>query len=833
MGLENLGGGNVDNLRMNRENRTNPAEFAPSQEEDNFFDDDFSSSASDMNELESFSNFSNNDFGGGGGFDAFGQTNNMGMNNGFGQPNQMMQQPQTSQIQGKMEEAVFNALSGGAKGSFAFLKEFGYSLRMVTPKFWASWGSSTTITGLVVAGSGIILLFFKKHLGMSMIISGLLSSAIGFITLMFTLEKARQLPSRYVDGVDIDGVPQNINATPTEPPMINNNNNSDLGGFGNNNDNSFGDFNADANSFDNDDFDLEVFEEDEDEEAWVDEEGFNDDSIWDIEENSTENTTQNTVSTEQALEDFNNMDLQAGIYTRQFLYEQFTKVLKSFAPDYKKVKDYTPEDDLFIIVESLLGDCCETEGVSPDSLPTLEELHSSLFQIKLLFTTPPGVSQAKAEQIGRNFLELYAYKCDLDVRKLSIKVRKIAKHTEFTLFTGESAMISLLDTYNTDAKEFVLDTKNYMPIVTGVKEDGKLIMCDFKKVESMLIAGMPRSGKSWVAKLILAQMCAFVPPSELNLYICDPKAGISDFFSYTLPHVKKFASTDFEILNIMRYVVHDVAPKRKKKIGDVGLQTIWEYRELKPNDKMPLIYIVIDEVVTLADRMEKEIKDEFQGLLRELISQLPALGIRAILIPHVIKDQIISKTTTDLINCRISVLGDPSHIESTTGAKEKVFTQKLSNPGDMAVKMVTVDSDVMFGHAPVLCNDNPECNQLFAYMTQIWAKVEPEEYESSYHYKKAHGMPTEMTNNYAPTSTTTNEGNTTSSSASSTSVKPQRTDNPVIEEDTSVDVEVLEGANFNLNTDDIDISFATEPNRHGHSGFNVENVEDNDDGFFI
>lgn len=816
MGLENLTNNvNTDNLRMERENRVNPAEYPPTEQNDEFFDDGFSSGAT---ETEGFENFSESNFGS---FESFGQDSNAGFNQGNQMPMQMTQQPQNSQMQAKMEEAMFTALSEGAKGSFNFLKEFGYSLRMVTPKFWASWGSSTTIAGLVVAGSGLIMVFFKKSLGMSMMISGLLSSAIGFLTLMFNLEKARQLTSRYIDGVDTEGLPQNLNNTTNETggdeqtqgddPFSNN----DFGGDFGNSDN----FDSIQGENDDDDWDLSDdddedgdmdLSDDDDEEDWSVAE---DDNIWNTSDNSNSGNTGMDIG--QALDELNSIERNVGMLTRQFLYEQFTKVLKSFKSDYKKVTKYTPEDDIFIIIESLLGECCETEGVGKDNLPVLEELSSSLFQIKLYFTTPPAVSQAKAETIGNNFLQLYAHRNGIDERKLSIKVKKIAKHTELILYTCESAMISLLDTYNTDARDFVLNTKNYMPVVVGVREDGRLVMCDFKDIESMLIAGMPRSGKSWVAKLILTQMCAFVPPSELNIYICDPKAGISDFFSYTLPHVKRFASTDLEILNIMRYIVNDLAPKRKKIIGDAGLQTIWEYREANPNEKMPVIYVVIDEVVTLADRMDKEIKDEFQGLLRELISQLPALGIRAILIPHVIKDQIISKTTTDLINCRISVLGDADHIESTTGAKNKQFTQKLTTKGDMAVKMVTVDSEVMFAHAPVLCKDNPECNQLFNYMTQVWAKIEPEEYESSYHYRKNKGLLNEPQQVSTP---------------QNTPAKPQRVDNPVIqtEDDMSLDVDFGDD-DFSLDTEDIDVSFATEPNRQGLSGFDVANVEDDDD----
>ena len=71
-----------------------------------------------------------------------------------------------------------------------------------------------------------------------------------------------------------------------------------------------------------------------------------------------------------------------------------------------------------------------------------------------------------------------------------------------------------------------------MPVVLGINPQGKVIAVDFKKLESILTTGPPRVGKSWFVQAVLTQLCAFVPPSELNIYICDPKEGISDFKAF-------------------------------------------------------------------------------------------------------------------------------------------------------------------------------------------------------------------------------------------------------------------------------------------------------------
>ena len=125
--------------------------------------------------------------------------------------------------------------------------------------------------------------------------------------------------------------------------------------------------------------------------------------------------------------------------------------------------------------------------------------------------------------------------------------------------------------------------------------------------------------------------------------------------------------------------------------------------------------------------MEKETKKEFQGLLVELISQLPALGIRAFLIPHVVKNDIIAKTATDLVPCKISVFGDAEHIEQTTGAKPKDFPYKLAYTGDMAARITLISPTAFYLHGPVLTTSNPENIELFEYMRRVWGKLEPDE----------------------------------------------------------------------------------------------------------
>lgn len=701
MGARDILGGSddIDSLRAERQNRVNPPEFAPGQEEDDSFFDDDLFGADDSVDMGS----TTPSLGLG--------TDSTGMMGTFNtQPTQPMQ---PMQQQGSTEDKIFDAVVTGGKGLVSFIKEFTQSFKGLTPKFWAVWGSNTFVTSIVVAVVGIVLMLFKfTDLGRDFIVGGLISAGTGALVLMFNKDKAAGETSMSLSN---------------EPPAMTPDNGFDT----DNSSDDFGD-SDDGFGFDDDDgFDFEDFSDsdgfdDFDDFSSNDSDGFDDDDDFfsDAEEVLSAEPQQG-VSIEEAMETLVVPD--KGMFTRQYLYDAFTRVLDNLKPDFATVKTIDEDSDVFIQWEKYLRDACEATGVKEENLPDLYKLEENLFTIKLTFSRPVGL---KHDLVANELATLYAYAGGEFNSSVYAKSDVIGKNCVITVFTGETAMISIKDMYE-QCKDFMLDNKNYMPVVIGINPQGKVIKFDFKKLESILITGMPRSGKSWFVQAVLTQMCAFVPPSELNIYICDPKEGISDFKAFQLPHVKKFVSGDANIVNTLRQVVRDLAPKRKKIIGDAGFVNIWDYKERNPDVHMPVIYILIDEVVTLAERMEKEVKQEFQGLLVELISQLPALGIRAFLIPHVVKNDIIAKTATDLIPCRISVCGDAGHIESTTGTKPKEFPYKLTNKGDMAVKLPAISPDTLFIHGPALSDSNPKNNDIFQYLLKLWSKLEPEEVKSS------------------------------------------------------------------------------------------------------
>lgn len=699
-----------DTARYERQNRLNPPEFAPGQGDDDLFKSDFEQPVGNGG-FDAFSNSSQ---------DLFSSSTPMAGQFNMGSSQNFLGQTQTQEQPKSDEDKIFDALVKGGKGTVSFLSDLSSSFKGLTPKFYSVYGKNTTIVGLSVSALGFVLRLFGIKFGVQLLVGGLLSSAFGVILLMFNVENGKKCSSQYSE----DNKEQNFSEPPSsfEPQFS-----DDFGG-----DSDF-DFNSDFSDNDDDEYSFD-FGDDEDEDDDVDF-GFGDDDF----DFDNEDDVQDGEDVDSVLDTLPEMD--RGMYTRQFLYDSLVRVLPNLKANFSSVKTYDEDSDVFLYWDDIIQRASSVVGLKDDDIPYLKSLEENLFTIKAVINRTPKM---KSELIGSEVAKAYAYNeydNDEDRAKVFSRVETVLDECIITIFTGASHFISLKDMYN-KCSDYILDSKNSIPVVLGVNEKGEVIKADFKKIESMIIAGMPRSGKSWLVQAILFQMCALLPPSELNIFFLDPKAKTSDYWRFKLPHVKKFASkyTDSNglvvnsnydsILDVLRWIVNVEAPRRKKIIGDHGKVNINDFKLSHPEVRLPIIYIVIDEMVTLSE-MAKEDESEYQSYLSMIVTQFPNLGIKGIFVPHEVKNQIINKTAYDSIKARISVKGSPSHIESSTGTKPKEFSYKLANVGDMAVNVDSISVSTMFVHGVALTDSNDKNIELFNYLRRFWFKYAEDEFDDS------------------------------------------------------------------------------------------------------
>lgn len=619
-------------------------------------------------------------------------------------PNPAMQPQQMKSTEDKIWDVVVAAV----KTTVAMIKDIFTSYKGLTATFWKHYGFNLSISGAIIAVLGIFTRIIGFKDGFLMTIGGLICLLPALPLWLLNVNKPDDTGEEF----------QEPQQDPNEYIQQ---------------DDSFDTSNTDWGSSDDSDWaedDYEGAEEEEEEE----------DDWDDFDRESITQGASDGMTADDALNSV--QEVPKGMYTRQFLYENFIKVLPTYSPQFAKFKDYNEESDAFLFWNDLVEKASELQGFDEDNYPFLMELSENAFIVK---ATVSRNAKLKPQLMADELAAAYAhntYPNDQEKRAgVFATVETVLDKCIFTIFTGSSPFIALKDIYNS-CEDFVLDRGVSMPIVLGTNELGVPIKMDFKKVESLIVAGMPRSGKSWFVQNFLSQLCALNSPEDVNIYFLDPKAETSDYYSFKLPHVKVFASQyrnsvgtvmngDFpSILGTLRHIVNKEAPRRKKVLGESGCVNISDFRKKYPDVSLPYIYIVIDEMVTLS-QMIKEDESEYQSYLDQIVTQFPNLGIRGIFVPHEVKNQIMSKTASDSVKGRISVRGDELHIEASTGTKPSKFKYKLSFVGDMAVRIDEVSSSTVFVHAGVLTDDNDKNKEIFDYLRRLWLKLEPDSFKDS------------------------------------------------------------------------------------------------------
>lgn len=403
---------------------------------------------------------------------------------------------------------------------------------------------------------------------------------------------------------------------------------------------------------------------------------------------------------------------------RSRLYDIYARILPNYTPDFDERKPITEAENskLFHIINSYCTDAIHaTTGrkIEEDDDTYLMEAFQTKSYLLAKMKRIPGVNNTTqiANEVASFFKQDYDDHC-------YVTVECMGNAYIIKIYTMENFMVSIGDLLkHKDVEKEVKESDMTMPVVLGITDTGKPVVRDFKSLESFIIAGMPRSGKSWVMLEILTQLSMFNSPEDVQFIILDPKGEMSDYKVFDLPHVLCWCGDTKKFLPIMRDLVEREYTARCNQFGtDENTVNIFEYRDKNPEVKIPLIYLVLEEVVSFSQTLTKEEKEEFDALMIKLATKLPASGIRMLLVPHVTKHQFLNKTVTDVIPFRASVKGDEEHIKSTLGIKN--FPRTLLNKGDMALKIDT--EPACYIKAPVISHSNTTNKDIYNRIKRIW-----------------------------------------------------------------------------------------------------------------
>lgn len=707
--MRNMGNlaSDVDLLRKEREARMNPPEFEIGQGEDdgwNFFDDDNGGMSMDESAFGGSSQGFGDSFGGmGGDLGSLGGSVQGGFSNTNSHSPQSLTATEDKIIDGAVmvgkhafngSKELFNGIHDGIKGNNAF--------------YWTVYGKKVMVVGVVISISGVILslmgLVSNISRGLDVLIGGLMSLAVGLLIFSLNCDKARELggmekkesiePVIYEEEEFSDDIFSDIDDDLYE---------EEYSGWG------------------SDDDEEDIFNDEEEEfDPWssIDED--------DYVESVDEVISSEPVDIDEAIESIR--EIPAHTQTRQYLFEEYSRVLPVINPAFAKLKSISENSDSFIIFDKVLIDASIQVGTNQDKLPQLLELRENQFIIQLKATRPSGL---KEEAIANEIANIYSrdeYGAVIH-EGVYATTSSVGSSYIINIFKGEDSIISLADTYK-EVSDFVLDPNIKKPVVMGVNELGKVWYFDAEKVFSYIISGKPRSGKSWSVVSLVLQLCMYSSPREVQFEVFDVKGTSSDFYSMNehLPHFKKFESVGKRILQRLRHITTVEADRRKKILNEHDVIAIADLKNKGVDVEMPYLYVLIDEIVGLIGTFTKDEHAEFKDLMNVLITQMPNLGIRLILVPHRVTNDIVPKTTYTNVGCIACVRTDSKEIASTLDITKKDFPYDLTNSGDMALKTGEVNKGkTVFCHGVAVTSSNESNVGIYKFVGSLWGKLEPEE----------------------------------------------------------------------------------------------------------
>ncbi len=127
---------------------------------------------------------------------------------------------------------------------------------------------------------------------------------------------------------------------------------------------------------------------------------------------------------------------------------------------------------------------------------------------------------------------------------------------------------------------------------------GRPVFGDLGKMPHLLVAGATGSGKSVCLNGIIASLLVSATPDEVQMLFIDPKRVELTIYN-GIPHLIKPAITDAKLAAGALYEMTREMDTRYERFAKAGVRKIEEYNAKYPDEKLPFIVIVIDELADL------------------------------------------------------------------------------------------------------------------------------------------------------------------------------------------------------------------------------------------
>jgi DNA segregation ATPase FtsK/SpoIIIE, S-DNA-T family len=127
---------------------------------------------------------------------------------------------------------------------------------------------------------------------------------------------------------------------------------------------------------------------------------------------------------------------------------------------------------------------------------------------------------------------------------------------------------------------------------------GRPVFGDLGKMPHLLVAGATGSGKSVCLNTIIASLLVSATPDQVQILMIDPKRVELTVYN-GIPHLIKEVITDARMAAGALFEMTKEMDARYERFAKAGVRKIEEYNAKYPDEKLPFVVIVIDELADL------------------------------------------------------------------------------------------------------------------------------------------------------------------------------------------------------------------------------------------
>ena len=209
-----------------------------------------------------------------------------------------------------------------------------------------------------------------------------------------------------------------------------------------------------------------------------------------------------------------------------------------------------------------------------------------------------------------------------------------------------------------------------LTIPIGVGENRHQRWDDLRDLPHLLIAGATKQGKSVMVNALLCSLVRRLPPSRLQLYLCDLKGGMELAFYEGLPHVQRFITRAHELPGMLTEIQDEMEHRTQLMRGKARDLDGYNYQVAKGR-ALPYIVVVIDEIANAMLCKDRIVRGErretvaaaTESILADLAARARATGIHLLISTQRPSVDVVTGLIKANFPCRIA-FGTASEVDS-------------------------------------------------------------------------------------------------------------------------------------------------------------------------